>query len=295
MKITFKLLALFGLFFIFHHLSSQEWISTNGGMIYYYGYQPEPPAENINPPNSTETITGYEVIEEISVDSFEGIVSVIGDANHNGLPEIYIPTFNVISNYYEIKVYEFDENLNYTLTVLAINGWIWDIGDINNNGLIDIIVQAGDVEPGTNGYLQIWESLDQFSFPTEKIADITLPNKKGFYFAKYQDLDEDGKKEVLMSANSMDGSNKNIRVYEWETNNLDLIWYSGPKVYPILDQAVGDFDEDNNIEILITQNGTSISYAESYECIGDNSFDYETTFDLPKKGTPKPLAFNSDR
>ncbi len=107
MKTIIKLLVLSGFFLFFNELISQEWISTNGGRVYYYGYPMQLPAENVDPPNSIKTIAEYELIEEISLNSFEGIDDVIGDADHDGLNEIYIAAYDYSTSTSTVEVYEF--------------------------------------------------------------------------------------------------------------------------------------------------------------------------------------------
>ena len=183
------------------------------------------------------------------------------------------------------------------MTTLDINGWVWDIGDINNNGLTDIIVQHGDEGPFGSGYLQIWESQYPNTFPTELLNSVELEDKKGFYYAKYQDLDNDGKNEVIICANSYlpNTWSNSIQVYEWEDDELEYVWGSDPYFYVLFDQAIGDFDMDGNIEIVIAQQGSNNSFADVYECTGDNSFQFEQTFNLPEQGIPRPSRINFDR
>jgi len=125
MKNFTKVLVLLAFFLFCHELSSQEWISTNGGRVYYFGYPMQLPEDNISPPESSKTIADYELIGEVSIESFEGISSIIGDVNSNGLPEVYIPSHNLITYFSELKVYEFSPDLSYTLYVFdQIKGWI---------------------------------------------------------------------------------------------------------------------------------------------------------------------------
>ena len=122
MNSTVKLFLLIGIVFIVNILNSQEWITTNGGRMYYYGYPLEPPPINVSPPNPNETITGYNLISQIELDDFNNARDAIGDANNNGLNEIYIDRYNLGTGITDMTVYEFDENLNHIVTILEIGG-----------------------------------------------------------------------------------------------------------------------------------------------------------------------------
>jgi hypothetical protein len=154
---------------------SQEWISYDGGRTYYYGL---PNQINEQPPplfDSNKTITDYEILTSFET-QFMGVNDISGDADHDGNIELYFR--KQTAQGFSIFVYEFDGDLNYTITDLGIDGIVWDIGDINNNGLIDILVQYGDSDPGTNGYLRVYESLNIGTLPNNLIHEVILPNCK---------------------------------------------------------------------------------------------------------------------
>lgn len=107
---------------------------------------------------------------------------VFGDANHNGKVEMYRGIY-VSENQAFTRVYEFDSDMSYTITDIPFYAVPWALGDIDGNGLSELVVQSGDPFPGPNGYLRIYESPDPNSFPSVLKQEFTLPNRKVVYHA----------------------------------------------------------------------------------------------------------------
>ncbi len=262
-----------------------DYFSDDGGRTYFYGctedgYQGAPPVSN-------PTITEYEIISEVTLTNFSKSSRIFGDANHNGLQEMYVPYYES-ENIKEIHIYEFDENMNFTIYDLPFYGMVWDIGDINNNGLTDIVVHDGDPAFEPNAYLRIYESPDYNSFPTNLIEEIVIPTKKKYFYATIEDIDEDGKKEILMSTGPSFGyyGNNEINIYEWDNNGLNPVWsYTlGSLSKGIHSKAVYDFDKDGKNEIVGTKQGYPYILM-FFECTGDNQYQFEQSIELPEGGT----------
>jgi tetratricopeptide (TPR) repeat protein len=253
-----------------------------------------------NPAVSDLTITDYELIHELIAGGSEvQSTRVFGDANHNGLTEMYVPIFKMSPGIGYINVYEFDENMNYTYEQLEFYGQVWAVGDINGNGLTNLIVQSGDPYYAPNAYLRIYESPDPSSLPTSLIQEIILPGKKGFFYASIEDIDLDGNIELLMSANHgpFFGNTYEIYIYEWGNNGLSLIWsyLMGSLGEKAQQKAVGDFDDDGNIEIVASVPFWPLSYVKIFECTGDDQYQFEQTFDLPDNASVvEPIKVNPD-
>jgi len=286
--------------FVSENIFSQcEMLTDDGGRTYYTSC--EDGVINItDPPVSDLTITDYEMIFELipGDDGVQG-TRAFGDANHNGLSEMYVPVFKEIPGIGYIFVYEFDENMNYTYSQLPFYGQVWAVGDINDNGLTDMVIQSGDPFGMPNAYLRIYESPDLNSYPTELIEEIILPSKKAFFYAYIEDMDKDGKKEILMSANvgGLFSGDNEIHVYEWVNDGLNFVWsYTmgiiGEKAQQ---KAIADFDNDDNIEIVTSVPFWPMSYVKIFECIGDDQYHFEGGFDLPDNGSvAEPIRVNPD-
>lgn len=243
---------------------------------------------------------------------------IIYDANHDGNLEIYNPIYINDPDTQNVFVREYNGYQPISFTKLPFYGIPWDIGDIDQDGLIDMVVQSGDPGMGGNGYLRIYEQTYPCGYPDNLIAQVVLPDRKVVYYAKYTDLDQDGKNEVLMSPNSFSGGG--VRIYEWSNNQLNLVWeYVGGEVSG---KTVADFDGDNKLEFVFTemdgaknnlpQQGSptfSIPTREKtlnpapmqvkvFECTGDNSYDqvwlYQYLHSLCNIGPTFNLDFEGD-
>lgn len=228
---------------------------------------------------------------------YHGVVS--GDVNGNGLTEIYSPVYIFqVPDTQSIFVREYDANFNLVNeTLLPFYGLSWDIGDINQNGLVDIVIQTGDPGMGGNAYLRIYEQSNPESYPDYLIANITLSGKKILHYSKYGDTDQDGKMEAIMSPN--DFYRGGVRIYEWENNQLNMIWdwYGGH----VAGKAIGDFNQNGQTEIAFAEKDTACSgniFIHVFECTGDNSyqeiFTYSYNFGVQPTGEAFSLDFDGD-
>ena len=203
---------------------------------------------------------------------------VFGDADHDGKIEMYRGIYASAQNNF-MRVYEFNEDLSYTTTDLQYYGIPWAIGDIDDDGNADLVVQSGS---GTgqcdgNGYLRIYESNNANSLPTSLTAELVFPGRKNQYYAKLVDTDQDGKGEVLFSANYALPScgNSELKIAEWENDTLSVIWTAPDIDYPTFTKAVADFDDDGYIEIAAVTGRADANWIANtyvYENTGDDIY-----------------------
>jgi hypothetical protein len=167
---------------------------------------------------------------------------IVTDANKNGKNEIY--AFN--DGYSTII---FEDNYDSSFIVVDSIGYIsfpiYDIGDITNNGLSDIIVRSDDNklrffrQDSSNGYINKQE------FVYHPFPAVYQPNDVTFY-----DLDNDGKQEIIyyLDAGSLDSIwalSNHVARYNPAINNYELIYYHRPTPnWFTFGFSVGDFDSD---------------------------------------------------
>jgi len=258
-------------------LAGNEMISQDGGRTWSY---PKEPALVSKSRGSLENLSGiqanYIKILDFSDPQFSNVATdvVFGDANHNGKIEMYRGIY-VSETQAFTRVYEFNNDLTYTTTDLQFYAVPWALGDIDKNGLADIVVQSGDLGLGGNGYLRVYEAPNPNSFPSVLKQEIILPGRKVFYYARIVDADADGKLEVLMSANGFDDGSLNI--YEWNGSQLVLIWTAPEISTGTSTKAVSDFDNDSKIEIATV----TLATIYHYENVGDNQYALVQTLALP--------------
>jgi hypothetical protein len=270
------------LFFIGGKVQAQgDYISYDDGMTYILNQEAQSSDSSFTQENPDNVASYIKILDFVDTQYPRYPYPIVfGDGDHDGKIEIYRAIY-VSSNNKFMRVYEFDIDLNYTITDIQYYGIPWAIGDIDGNGKSDLVIQSGDPGLGGNGYLRIYESPDAFSYPSVLKSEITLPGRKVEYRAKIVDTDSDGKKEVLLSANSL--SFGDLRIYEWETGSLQLKW-TAPQITGItLTKAVADFDGDNQIEIGTVELGTASVYV--YESTGNDTYVLRQSW---------PLAYSGD-
>ena len=178
---------------------------------------------------------------------WQDAVIAFADANRNGIQEAYVPRYSTNPDSSGVVIYEFN-GLNLVRQGFIHGFFIpWYAEDIDQDGLVEIVGQSGDESIGGNGYLQVWKQNDSTSLEFHKDIEIALYAKKVYYFAQ-SGL---GPGRILMSPNSFEGGG--LRVYKINTltHTLDLEW-DWVSSWPIDAKAVGDFDGDGRIEIMVT-------------------------------------------
>jgi hypothetical protein len=210
----------------------------------------------------------------------------IGDADNDGFLEIYDPCYLDDSVMTIVREYQ---GFQFQAIHLDYYALPWDLGDINNNGLIDLVAQTGDPGIGGNGYLQIYEQKSPNQFPDSLIAQVVLPGVKITHFSRYADVDQDGKQEIIMSPNGWSGGGLNI--YEWN-DSLELV-YSFPGNGYCQRKAISDFDNDGRLEIVYSD----LDSIHVIKCLGDNSYQevwHYAVEGVNSNGPTLALDFNGD-
>jgi hypothetical protein len=268
------------LFFIGGKVQAQgDYISNDEGMTYLLTQEAFASDSSFTQENPDDVASYIKILDFVDPQYPRYPYPIVfGDGDHDGKIEIYRAIY-VSSNNKFMRVYEFDIDLNYTITDIQYYGIPWAIGDIDGNGKSDLVIQSGDPGLYGNGYLRVYESPDAFSFPSVLKSEITLQDRKVYYYGKIVDTDSDGKKEVLMSANALFGSS-DLRIYEWDNNSLQLKWIAPDITGITLTKAVADFDGDLQIEIGTVEYST----AYVYECTGNDTYVLRQSWALPHIG-----------
>lgn len=265
--------------------AQSELITNDDGCTWFYSQEPT----LLNKVGSGSDLANLTAVEANYVKFFDFVDPefprypypvVFGNADHDGKIEMYRAIY-VSENQAFTRVYEFDKDMNYTVSDLPFYGVPWDIGDIDGNGLTDLVVQSGDPELGV-GYLRIYESPDEDSYPSELKAEVILPGRQIEYRARLTDTDGDGNGEVLLSANGF--SENDMRIYEWQGSDLNLIWVAAEITSITLTKAIGDFDHDGRMEIAVVEwpGGQNPAHrAVVYENIGDDDYKLTQQWNLP--------------
>lgn len=167
---------------------------------------------------------------------------ILADANRNGKNEIY--AFN---DGYSTIVYEnvIDSLFVDVDTMEVLSFPIYDIGDITNDGLFDIIIRSDDNklrffrQDSINGYI------NNQDFIYHPFPDNCQPNDVTFY-----DLDNDGVQEIIyyLDASPIDSvwaQSNHVAKYNPAQNNYELMYYHRPTPnWFTFGFATGDFDND---------------------------------------------------
>ena len=175
-----------------------------------------------------------------------------GDVNGDGIVESYSPTWNVELGIYGTLVREWNHDFTFrNVDTLEAYGACWDVGgDVNGNGLKELLVQNGDIFG--NGFLTLYEQETPTSWPTRRIATLVFPGKQVIYYARFFDIEGDGISEVVMSPNSLPCGQSGVSVFRWDAdrNTLEPSW-SVELFDEVNTKAVGDFNGNGLIEIAI--------------------------------------------
>jgi hypothetical protein len=133
----------------------------------------------------------------------------------------------------------------FQLQVYDIAAPIYDISDITNDGLLDVVYRSFEnqlrffKQNNSNGYIT------DYNFTYNPFPHAHQPNDVTFY-----DLDNDGVQELIYyldagTADSIWAVSNHVAKYNPAINNYELIYYHRPSPYFFtFGFAVGDFDND---------------------------------------------------
>jgi len=138
----------------------------------------------------------------------------------------------------------------------------WDIGDLDGDSLMDLIVQRGDTSPAG---IRVFEPPDYWSFPQIPVwswayGTLNRPAQDMYI----TDLDRDGLKEILTGFFGIIYVFENRGDNQYQMVFCDTMDNSGTPPF-----AVGDFDGDGRMEFA---RGTYGYVTYVYECTGPDQY-----------------------
>jgi hypothetical protein len=165
-----------------------------------------------------------------------------GDTDHDGANEL---VFTGLSNSY--RIWEHQGSNAYALVASGMSGifYTYAVGDIDQDGRSEIVGQPGN-------YLQVLESLDAFSHPSQPIwSSPPLTNVVGK--PTIADTDRDGQMEIVHSVNFSGGSTSRLAIFESTGDNALTQVFDGTVTGPSAtgEKLIADFDGDGNLEIAL--------------------------------------------
>lgn len=204
---------------------------------------------------------------------------IVIDANNNGKNEIYAVQSSD-TTFYNASIYEnvTDSLFYYKLSIRDSLSIIYDIGDITNDGLFDIICR----KIGNQLYFYKQNNnadyIEQLDFIYHPFPDNCQPNDVTFY-----DLDNDGLLEIIyyLDASPIDSvwsQSNHVAKYNPAINNFELIYYHRPTPnWFTFGFAMGDFDNDgkNNFST-----GSIDGNYFVYEYVSENNIQVEYQMQL---------------
>lgn len=170
---------------------------------------------------------------------------IIADANNNGKNEIYAFQTTDTSAYGVLYENDYDSLFLFKSEISDSLAPVYDIGDINNNGLLDIICRGTDnslrvfKQPGDTSYVS------QLDFIYHPFPSVCQPNDVTFF-----DLDNEGVQEIIyyLASGPVDSAwtqSNHVAKYNPVVNNYELMYYHRPSPnWFTFGFATGDFDDD---------------------------------------------------
>ncbi|UCG43260.1 MAG: VCBS repeat-containing protein, partial [candidate division WOR-3 bacterium] len=185
------------------------------------------------------------------------------DCNHNGIPEVIFSTGNTNPDTpRRIEFWEYRPVNRYELVfadtgihpnppgIVSGNTRVYDVGDIDQDGLTDIVGANREVvetDDSTYNVMVVLESRDEHSFPDTVVWSVRVGYMQGGHAPAgiSPDLDRDGRQEITTTSQS-GWFNQTF----WECvgdNQYERVW-SLP-VTNVYDPVYGDFDQDSLMDL----------------------------------------------
>lgn len=163
-----------------------------------------------------------------------------GDTDHDGANEL---AFTGGSNSY--RIWEHRGDNVYSLEASGTSDLLtYAIGDLDQDGRSEIIGQ-------TSGYVQVFESVDASSHPSQLVWSSPYLSNVGGY-TTIGDTDRDGRMEIIHSVNG-NGSTSGLAIFESTGDNAFTWVFDGTLSSPSAtgEKLIADLDEDGRLEIAL--------------------------------------------
>ncbi|SHG95761.1 Por secretion system C-terminal sorting domain-containing protein [Chryseolinea serpens] len=223
--------------------------------------------------------------------NFQGVwggKSIFGDLDNDGdLDLIVSGNTNFINT--ATTIYRNDGNGNFSVaaTLAGTNDGSVDLGDYDQDGLIDILM-VGGVEGMTSVGTLLFKNQGNFVFGK---TSHSLPSII-YGEAKFADFDNDGDEDVVMLGSNISDNYHDIFINTngvFKALDLNLTKYSDPAV------SIGDYDLDSDLDYVVVGAGMSNAPA-IFKNEGDNNFVPVTIYDNPMSdGAVAWGDFDNDR
>jgi len=207
---------------------------------------------------------------------------IVVDANENGKNEIYAINSSD-TTFFSATIYEniYDSLFTYVASFLDTVLPIYDISDISNDGLLDIVCLNPDNKLHFFKQKNINDYIDQLNFIYHPFPPVYQQNDVSFY-----DLDNDGVQEIIYyldagSSDSVWAYSNHVARYNQSINNYELIYHYRPSPHWFtFGFATGDFDDDgkNNFST-----GSIWGWYYVYEYVSGNNINLEYQAELETK------------
>jgi hypothetical protein len=188
-----------------------------------------------------------------------------GDANHNGMYEIYSGSVHD-----SLLIYEHLGNNQYReLMTTPVVGWVDDAGFENSDSLFDLLTTPGEIGPHT---VMVYESARPDTYPLTPVWGGDPPIYANH--VRFTDLDQDGHPEITI------GNNIGMGFFFYEDlggNDYEPWQHPFPQTAAAGDFTTGDFDCDGRQEIAT---GTIDGALLVFKCLGKDSFARVCSLDL---------------
>jgi hypothetical protein len=188
------------------------------------------------------------------------------DINHDGFQDLLFTTVITPGDSLRVVFYGYRPYNRYVFEdSMRTPGLFWDIGDLDGDSLVDMVVQRDSFPTSGVG---VYEPKDYWAFPKNETWSFPFEFFGHGLSAMYiTDLDQDGQKEILTGDAQVD------YVFEERGNNQFAIVFCDTNLLyqPSGFYAVGDFDGDGRMEFV---RGTDSPWPRlyMYKCTGNDRY-----------------------